>query len=92
MSKFNNIPRDNETNIFYSSVMKWDDLDITYERWGWDNIIGESIIFHNTDIEELNDKKLEADVRSSAVVEPDSEITIKKGEVFTFVNFNFRIL
>ncbi len=90
MSKFNNIQRDNETNIFYSSVMKWDDLDITYERWGWDGIYGESIIFLNEDIKRLNDEELEADVRSSIIVEPGSEITIKRGEVFTFVNFNFK--
>ncbi len=72
--------------------MKWDDLDILYERWKWDNILGKYIVFLNEDIKRLSDEVLEKDVRDSAVTEPNSEISIKKTDDFTFVNFNFRTI
>ncbi len=92
MSKFTNIPTEEDTKIIFRSPMKWGDLDIVYEKWVWEGIMAESIIFLNEDVEKLNDKELEKDVRSSTTVEPDSEITIKRVKDFTFVNFNFKIL
>ncbi len=88
-SKFKDIPRDEDTKILFSSPMKWGELDIVYEKWYWDGINAESVIFLNEDVANLDNEALEADVRSSPLVNDDSQVTIKRVEKFTFVNFNF---
>ncbi len=87
--KFNNIPVEADTKILFSSPMKWGDLDIVYQRWYWEGINAESIIFLTEDVKELSDEELEADVRDGPLVRGDSQITIKRLEEYTFVNFNF---
>ena len=87
--KFNDIPMDKDTKILFSSPMKWGDLDIVYQKWNWEGILAESMIFLNEDMEEMNDEALEAYVRDGPLVRKDSRITIRRLENFTFVNFNF---
>ena len=87
--KFNDIPMDKDTKILFSSPMKWGDLDIVYQKWNWEGIAAESIIFLNEDVKEMSDESLETDVRDGPLVREDSQMTIKRGDDFTFVNFNF---
>ena len=87
--KFNNIPVEEDTKILMSSPMKWGELDIVYQKWKWEGITAESIIFLTEDIKEMDDEALEDDVRDGPIVREDSQVTIKRGEKFTFVNFNF---
>ena len=87
--KFIDIPRDEDTKIIFSSPMKWGELDIVYEKWVWDGITAESMIFLTEDVSALDDAALEADVRSGSLIKTDSQITIKRTDKFTFVNFNF---
>jgi len=87
--KFNNIPVEEDTKILMSSHMKWGDLDIVYQKWSWERITAESIIFFSDDVKDLNDEALKANVRDGQIARKDSQMTIKRGEKFTFVNFNF---
>ncbi len=87
--KFNNIPVEEDTKILMSSPMKWGELDIVYQKWSWEGITAESIIFLSDDVKEMDDEALEADVRSSPLINVDSQVTIKRLDEFTFVNFNF---
>ena len=87
--KFKNISIDEGTKITFSSPMKWGDLDIVYQKWNWDGITAESIIFLNEDVKAMDDEVLEADMRDGPIVREDSQVTIKRGDEFTFVNFNF---
>jgi len=87
--KFENIPVDEGTKILMSSPMKWGGLDIVYQKWNWEGITAESIIFLSDDVKEMDDEALEADVREGPLVRKESHVTIKRGEKFTFVNFNF---
>ncbi len=87
--KFNNIPVEVDTKILMSSPMRWGELDIVYQKWNWEGITAESIIFLTEDVKEMDDEALEDDVRDGSLVRKDSQITIKRGEEFTFVNFNF---
>jgi len=87
--KFNDIPRDSDTKIIFTSPMRWGEFDIVYEKWYWDGINAESIIFLTKDISSFDDVALEADVRDGPLVRENSQVTIKRGENFTFVNFNF---
>ena len=87
--KFNNIPVEEDTKIQFSSPMKWGERDIVYQKWSWDGISAESIIFLSEDVKEMDDQALEAEVRDGPVVREDSQMTIKRVGEFTFVNFNF---
>ena len=64
-----------------------DGLDrIIAARW----FTAESIIFANEDIVGIADDEVEAEVRTSPLLNADSKITLKRSESgFTFVNFNF---
>jgi hypothetical protein len=87
--KFKNLPVEEDTKIIFSSPMRWGELDIVYEKWVWDGITAESIIFLTEDVSTLDDAALEADIRNGPLVKADSQITIKRTDKFTFVNFNF---
>ncbi len=87
--KFNNIPVEVDTKILMSSPMRWGELDIVYQKWNWEGITAESIIFLTKDVSSLDDVALEADVRDGPLVKIDSQITIKRADKYTFVNFNF---
>ena len=88
-NKFENIPVEEDTKILFSSPMKWGELDIVYEKWYWEGINAESIIFLTEDVSALDDAALEADVRNGPLIRDDSQITIKRLDKYTFVNFNF---
>ena len=87
--KFNDIPVEKDTRILISSPMKWGKLDIFFQKWNWEGIMAESVIFLSDDVKEMDDEALEAEVRPSPLVNIDSEVTITRGEKFTFINFNF---
>ncbi len=88
--RFKDIPRDEGIKTLFSSPMKWGALDIVYEKWNWDGIAAESIIFLNEDVKGLDDEALEADVRNGPLVQKDSQVTVKRLKKYTFVNFNFK--
>ncbi len=87
--KFTDIPREADTKIIFTSPMRWGEFDIVYEKWYWEGINAESIIFLTEDVSSLDDAALEADVRDGPLVKSDSQIAIKRTDKFTFVNFNF---
>lgn len=87
--KFKNLFTDDDTKIMFRSPMKWGGLDIVYEKWSWDGITAESVVFVTDDVKSLDDIALEDDVRDGPLVREDSKVTIKREDDFTFVNFNF---
>ncbi len=87
--KFKDLTTDEGTKILFRSPMKWGGLDIIYEKWRWDGITAESIVFLTDDVNAMSDNTLELDVRDGPLVQADSQVTIKRGDKFTFVNFNF---
>jgi len=92
MSKFNNIPEDENTEIIFRAQVKFGDLDVVYEKWEWDGVLAESIIFDEDDVSEMNDDEIINQVKDS----PRSESKIYKGDPtirhlsgLVFVNLNF---
>ena len=89
-SKFDNVPSDEGTAILFGQEMKLGDFDVLYQKWHWEGITAESIIFANADIVGLSDKEIEAEVKASPLLQPGSSTTLTRtGSGFTFVNFNF---
>ncbi len=89
-SKFERVPVEENTKIIFQQEAKLGEYDVLYQKWYWDGITAESIIFANKDIVGIADDEVEAEVRTSPLLKANSEITLKRLESgFTFVNFNF---
>lgn len=88
--KFKDVPVENDTQIIFSTEAKVDQYDVVYQKWHWDGIYAESIIFHNDDIAQLTENQVRREVAAcTALVKDPVRMTYKKGEKYTFVNFNF---
>ncbi len=90
MSKFKNVPVEKGTKIIFQQEATLGEYEVLYQKWYWDGITAESIIFMNDDISGLNDNEIEFEVRTSPLLSQDSSITLSRSESgYTFVNFNF---
>ena len=90
--KFNSVPVEDDTKIIFQLECSFGNYDVLYQKWFWDGIMAESIIFDGEDVSELNDEEIEAELRESSLIKTNSSITIKRSESgFTFVNFNFEL-
>lgn len=88
--KFKDLPLEEDTQIISSIEARIDQYDVVYQKWYWDGIQAESIIFYNEDVAELSEEQIKKEVAlCTAIVKEGSEMTYKKGEKYTFVNFNF---
>ena len=88
--KFSEVPVDKGTTILFQHEAKLGEYSVLYQKWYWDGITAESIIFSTDDISALTDDEIESEVRNSPLVNEDSSITLSHAESgFTFVNFNF---
>ena len=76
--------------IIFQQEVKFGEHDVLYQKWTWDGISAESIIFSSEDIPELKDQEIEKQVRASPICKKGSSITIKRTDSgYTFINFNF---
>ena len=90
IDKFNKVPIEDDTTILFQKKAKLGKYDILYQKWFWDGITAESIIFANEDIDDLEEEEIIKEVKASPLLKKDSEITLKRsGTGYTFVNFNF---
>lgn len=88
--KFKDIPVEDDTQIIVSTEAKIAQYDVVYQKWHWDGIHAESIIFFNDDVAELTEEQIKNEVAlCTALVNENSQMTFKKDEKYTFVNFNF---
>ena len=90
--KFDSVPVEEDTRIRYRKEVRLGKFDVLYEKWSWEGILGESIIFTNDDVSGFTDEEIEMEVRKSPLVKNGSEMKIKRSDSgFTFVNFNFEL-
>jgi len=92
MSKFCNVPVDKDTKILGEDQMKFLGYDILYQKWFWDGIYAESVIFHSSDVLDLSNEEIVELVNSSPIVKNKTNTTISRSDKndFVFVNFNFQ--
>lgn len=89
-TKFSKVPIDSDTKISEQNEVLIGQLEALHQKWSWDGIKGESLIFVSEDVLAYSEDKLIAECRKSGLISCDSSITFKKSESgFTFVNFNF---
>ncbi len=87
---FDNIPVDSETNIITEYQAKFDKYHILYQKWHWQGIHAESIIFINDEILDFSEDSLIEFVKDSPMIKKHTKLTLTKKENYTFVNFNFK--
>ena len=89
-AKFNKVPVEDDTVILFQTESKLGKYDILYQKWFWDGITAESIIFADEDVDDLDEEEIIKEVKASPLLKKDSKITLKRsGTGYTFVNFNF---
>jgi len=88
-NKFKNVPVEWDTKILFQQEIKLEDKDVIYQIWDWDGIKANSIIFISKDIDHQTDEELKNIIKKMPLYKANSEITLKRDESFTFVNFNF---
>lgn len=92
MSKFENVGNDPDTKILFSTPTTYGDYDVLYQKWKFDGITAESLIFLTDDIKDITKSYLMNDIGKSPLVNDSSkEITTSDKDQFTFFNFNFVI-
>lgn len=88
-TSFSNIPIEEDTKILKRQEVNVSGKPALYEKWFWDGIYAESLIFIAKDIENMSDSELEGLVRQFTSVNEDGGFTISRKVDFVFVNFNF---
>lgn len=88
--KFADVPLEADTRLRFQQELQCGGFDALHQKWSWEGIAAESIIFENRDVEGVEEEALKEMVRSLPFCEEDSEMTFKRSESgFTYVNFNF---
>jgi hypothetical protein len=90
MSKFNNIPEQKDTEIIFRAETRFGDFDVVFERWKWDGILAESIIFDEDDVSEMDDDEIINQVKDSPLFDDKiykGDPIIRHNNRFLFVNF-----
>jgi len=91
--KFNDLTVETDTVILMRVPITVGKTDAVYEKWQWDGIYGESIIFYNEDIPKLKERDLKNKIlNQTAIVQTGSQFTFTKREKYTFVNCNFKVM
>jgi hypothetical protein len=89
--KFNQVKTDEHTVITANVECMFGDYPVLYQKWVWDSINAESLIFCNGDIASISLNTLVDEVRKSPLVNcPEQEITHSENDLYTFINFNFK--
>lgn len=87
-----NVPLDDDTTLLFEQRASFGELETVYQKWKWDGIVAESLVFRSEDVLTSGIEALLDDINSSTLVNDGSEITSKNSNGYFFVNFNFSVL
>lgn len=90
MNKFEGVPVEDGSRILAQVEAMLGEYEVLYQKWAWEGVLAESLIFVSEDLENKTDTEIQNIVRESPLVRDNSIITISKtNSGFTFANFNF---
>ena len=88
--KFKNVPVEEDTTIIFSLEAQFGNYEILYQKWSWEGVTAESLIFDSRDVADLTDEELISEVKTSPRLKEESKVTLTRNDSgFVFVNFNF---
>lgn len=89
-NKFQNVPIEPDTRVLSRKPYTIGGYETLHERWSWDGVKGETLVFVSSEVSGLGDGELRELVTKSELFNADSQVTIKRSDSgYTFVNFNF---
>lgn len=88
--KFANIPLDKDTRIDAEIFTQINGLDAVHQRWFWDGVQGESLIFCTTDLQDISDEMLIHSLQGSMLAGHTDANVSRNESGYTFVNFGFK--
>ena len=92
MKKWEHVPEDEDTVILDQQTTNIEGIEVLYQKWFFEGIKAESLIFHTKDVSSLDEGRLTELAMKSDFFRKGSDITISTGDHgFTFVNFNFEV-
>lgn len=86
--KFSAVPVEEDTRILLMHLIAICGIDARFELWGWEGVVGESLIFVTAEIVDLSDELLWQNIVNQLSLK-DMRHTISRKAGYTFVNFNF---
>ncbi|MDP3211942.1 hypothetical protein [Methylotenera sp.] len=93
MQKLQKNEADPDTKILVRKVINVENLQVAYEKWRWDGVVGESLIFESNDVSGLSEEELIELLRKNELMEEITQYTTKFTEDgLLFVNFNFVVV
>jgi len=90
--KFKQVPIDSDTKKLFEQEMKLSEYDVLFQKWIWDGIYGQSIIFESKDVDKLSDDEIKELVKESPIVKEESDVTLMRHEAVCKYCFFFLVL
>jgi len=91
MEKFKGINIEPDTTINSFQFLKIDDVDCRHEKWSWEGVKAESLIFCTKELKSTQESYLRTLV--AKYLKEDNvdlmQITHKISDDYTYINFNF---
>lgn len=90
LGKFERVPIEDDTKIIFSTEASLGKYKVLYQKWYWEGVTAESIIFDSQDVTGLSDSEIMETVKTSPLLKENTEVTLSRSDsAFVFVNFNF---
>lgn len=87
--RFAHVPMEDDTTVLSQEKIRFGDLEALHQKWSWDGVTAESLIFLSADLAGLETSAVIDRVRTFASLEEETEVTVKCTDCgHTFVNFN----
>lgn len=85
--KFKSVPVEKDTKVLSRKIIKLGDLDAQLEKWSWEGIKAQSVIFSEADIVGQSDEALITLIKAQLDLSDDVDITISRDRNgFAFFN------
>jgi hypothetical protein len=89
--KFDQLPLDRGKTILSQRETRLGDLEALHQRWSWDGITAESLVFRSEDVAHLANEEIVRRLASHPGYRPGSEVSLTRLDSgYTFANFNAR--
>ena len=89
MNSFSNVPKDLDTQTIEESDITIKDIPALYQKWSFDGIKADTLIFHSRDVEKLSDAELLEFIKEHSDIKFNSSVTFSNSNGYRFVNYNF---
>jgi len=89
MNNFKDLPVDKDTRIIKNSEIQINGIDVLNQKWNFDGIIGNSIIFKSPDVSNLSDTELLEFIKEHSEIKINGSVTFSDKNGYRFVNYNF---